>query len=156
MKGISPLIATVLLIGFTVAISGIVSIWAKQFAQTNVDLVNKEATARINCTFGAVTLSSVNYCSTSAYLSGRITNNGVISLGAITLQAAYNNGSTITDPLCLAGSSLIICTSSNLTVAPGYLYSFNISGFSDGFVLVSAITDCPGVNDVTRTWTTNC
>jgi len=156
MKGISPLIATVLIIAFTVAVAGIVSLWASGFAQVTTRDIQNRSEERIHCTYGSIAISDVNFCSTRNELSGRLTNNGIIDLGQITLQEVYSNGSSPTQGLCLSGSSVISCTTANLTIKPGYLYTFNISGISTGFDRVNVITDCTGVSDITKTWTTNC
>jgi flagellin-like protein len=156
MKGISPLIATVLLIAFTVAVAGMVSIWITGFTKTTTTITQTQSLQRINCTYGSIVLSDMNYCGSTAYLSGKISNNGLIDLDGITLQEIYTNGSSPTQPLCLAGSVVLNCTVANLTVSPGFLYTFNISGISSGFNSVNIITDCAGVTDFTRTWTANC
>lgn len=157
MKGLSPLIATVLLIAFTVAVAGIVSLWVTGFTNLTTKQIQNQSLTRVNCTYGSIAISNVNYCSTSNYLSGQLSNNGLITFGAVSLQEVYNNGTSPIQHLCLASSSVVSCNASNLTISPGYLYTFNVSGISSGFSLVNVITDCIGVTDNTQTWTTsNC
>jgi flagellin-like protein len=156
MKGISPLVATVLLIAFTVAVAGVVSMWVTSFTKSTTTIAERQSRERINCTYGSIALSNVNYCSTTGYLSGRLANNGIVTLGSIRLQEIYENGSSPTQGLCLVGSSIVTCTTANLSIPPGYLYTFNISGISPGFQSVNVITDCAGVTDVVYTWSENC
>lgn len=48
-KGISPLIATVLIIGFTVALGATIMTWGKGFIQDRMDKEGKMAEARLSC-----------------------------------------------------------------------------------------------------------
>ncbi|MFH0752694.1 MAG: archaellin/type IV pilin N-terminal domain-containing protein [archaeon] len=48
-KGISPLIATVLIIGFTVAITGVIMTWGKSFIQEKTQTEGAVAEARMAC-----------------------------------------------------------------------------------------------------------
>ncbi len=157
MKGISPLIATVLLIAFTVAVAGLVSLWVSNFTKQTTNIVTNQTQQNLNCAFINTALSGVNYCVSRNELSGRITSNNQATANGITLQEVYSTSSP-TQPLCIAGSSVINCTSSNLTIPPGYLYTFNISqGISSGFSLVNVIVSgCPSSGDSTGTWTSNC
>lgn len=156
MKGISPLIATVLLIAFTVAVAGIVSLWVTSFAKTATQQTENKSLTQITCAYGAISLSDVNFCGTRGEVSGRLSNKGQIALNSIRVQVIYANGSFPTFDLCLAGSSVINCSTANLTINPSYLYGFNITGLSSGFSNVNVITDCAGVTDITSTWTSNC
>ncbi len=155
-KGIEPLIATVLLIAFTVAVAGIISIWVKGFTTTTTNQVDQMTNTTIFCSSGGIAISNVNFCSTRSELSGKLTNTGLIDLIKITLQEAYLNGSSPTQPLCISGSSVVSCSASNLTIKPGFIYTFNISGVTSGFEYVNTITDCASVGAITKTWTAVC
>lgn len=48
-KGISPLIATVILIGFTVALSSMVMIWGKEFITEKTEKQEETAEAQMSC-----------------------------------------------------------------------------------------------------------
>ena len=50
MKGISAMIATVLLIAFTIAIGGIVSIWLTGLTNTQTQQVTNQSSAQVKCT----------------------------------------------------------------------------------------------------------
>jgi flagellin-like protein len=49
MKGISPMLATILLVAFTVAIGGIVSVWMSSFTRTTQSNVESAATDQTKC-----------------------------------------------------------------------------------------------------------
>ena len=48
-KGVSPLIAFVLLIGFTVALGSVVIIWMKEQAQSSVDIIVEDVETDLSC-----------------------------------------------------------------------------------------------------------
>lgn len=50
MKGISPMIAIVLLIAFTVAIGGIMSVWLTGLTSTQTQQVSNQSAAQVKCT----------------------------------------------------------------------------------------------------------
>ncbi len=54
MKGISPLIATVLLIAFTMAVAAILTSWATSFTKTETTLVGGRGETQIKCTYGDI------------------------------------------------------------------------------------------------------
>ena len=62
MKGLSPLIATVLLIAFTVGVGGIISVWITGFTQTSSKIVSNEGEKQITCRNGAIDISNHKYC----------------------------------------------------------------------------------------------
>jgi len=48
-KGISPLIATVLILGFTVALAAIIMVWGQRFTQTMQKQTEETSTTQITC-----------------------------------------------------------------------------------------------------------
>ena len=50
MKGISPMIAIVLLIAFTVAIGGVMSVWLTGLTNTQTQQVSNQSSAQAKCT----------------------------------------------------------------------------------------------------------
>jgi len=146
IKGISPLVATVLLIAFTIAIATILSLWLTSFTRQTSETVEKEAEKQIICSRGGISLSNLRFNSTINYLSGRIENTGTISLGNISMQIVYANLTTQKNDLCLAGGVAINCTISNLTISPRELYAFNISS-SSNYNIIRVMTNCSSVYD---------
>lgn len=155
-KGLSPLVATILLVGITVSVAALVSFWVKDFVTSISRTVANNTESQMKCVYGSIALSDVNYCANRNELSGRIINNEIISFNTVTLQIIYTNGSSPFFPLCLSGSNVVSCGFSNLTISPGYIYAFNISGITNGFSFINIITDCVGVTDIVDTWNTNC
>ena len=141
LKGISPLVATVLLIAFTVAVGGIVSVWILGFSRTQTSLVGKEAKESIICSYASIALSDVSYCSTTSTLSGKIENTGSVVIGDIKLSIILTNGTILENPLCEAGGKVIKCSSANLTLGVREIASFNLSS-SSNYDLIRVSTNC--------------
>lgn len=147
MKAVSPLIATVLLIAFTVAVGGLISIWLTGFTQTQTQSVGSQASTQITCSNGGLALSSMSYC--SRYLAGKISNTGSIMLGNISLIITYANATT-TQKFCLnqtgttVGALLAPCVG-NFTLAPSEINTFNFTIGGSNYNSVRAISNCTGV-----------
>lgn len=150
MKGISPMIATVLLIAFTVGVGGIISVWITGFAQTSTKIVKNDGESQITCANGNIALSNLKYCSTTNNVSGIVKNNGRISLGNITLQIVFSNGSLMSHALNdtgLGGSS----TGNYLVLKAGQIFSFNVTmggGSSGLYDKLWVYTNCSTVTDL--------
>ncbi|MEM5773141.1 MAG: archaellin/type IV pilin N-terminal domain-containing protein [Candidatus Aenigmatarchaeota archaeon] len=141
MKGISPLIATVLLIALTVAVAGIVGTWLFGFTRTSTQTVQQQANIEIICGNGGISLSDV--CYSNGYLAGYMRNTGTITLGNITINILYTNGSVQRYYFSYAGGSVLAQTSccGNLTLFVGEKYKFNVSADTN-YQLVYILTNC--------------
>lgn len=149
IKGISPLIATVLLIAFTVGVAGIVSVWLTGFTKTSTESVEEQSTTQLTCVYGGVSLRNLKYANTN--ISGNIENTGQISLGKITIQVMYTNRSDVLEQkLCLFGTNVYNCTAANLTLSPREMKSFNVTsgtGAVGNIDKVRVFTNCSSVYD---------
>ncbi len=141
-KAISPMIATVLLIAFTVAVGGIISVWMQTFSSDISGTVGEETENQIYCSYAGISLSNVQYCNSHIY--GRIENVKYKDLGSITLQVFYTNSTTHTIRLCNNGTS---CASSQMSLAPGEIKSFNVSVDSGSYQTIRVYTNCSNVDD---------
>ena len=147
-KGVSPIIATVLLIAFTVGVAGIVSVWLTTFAKTSTENVEKESKEELTCVYGGIALSSLKFA--NGNISGNIENTRQISIGSITLQIVYSNASINTTTLCLAGSRAVWCPTANLSLTPREIASFNVSsgtGSKSDITKLRVYTNCSSVFD---------
>lgn len=131
MKAISPLIASVLLIAFTVAVGGVLSVWITSFTTSSTQTVEEQATTSLACSYGGVSLSNLKYC--GGGLSGRVENTGNIALGNITIQIVYANASMQKHYR-------------NVTIEVGEIDSFNVS-CSSGYDKIRVSTNCSTVYD---------
>jgi len=147
MKGLSPLVATVLLIAFTVGVGGLISVWISGFTQTSSRIVSQEGEKQIICSNGAIDLSNLRYCNNN--ISGIIKNNGRIVLGNITIQTTFSNGSLVSHALNDTGTGG--SSSGNfLVLRAGQVFGFNVSiggGSSGAYDRLWTYTNCSGVTD---------
>ncbi len=91
-KAISPLVAEVLLIGFTVAVASIVIIWATSFTRTTTSKIGGQAELQLICSNAGIDFyGSVIYNITSKILFGYIKNTGNAPLGNISFNVIYSN-----------------------------------------------------------------
>lgn len=60
-KAVSPLVATVLLVAFTVAIGGILSVWLSSFTKTQTATVESSSEKQIKCAASTLTIKEATY-----------------------------------------------------------------------------------------------
>jgi len=129
-KGISPLIAEVLLIGFTVTVASIVILWVTGFTRTSTKTISSQAETQLACTYGGIDFyGTVNYNSTSQALFGYLKNTGNVPLGNINFQIVYSNGTIDSRPL-------------DEVLAPTNIISFYFTGISSNIDSIHVSTNC--------------
>lgn len=143
-KGISPIIATVLMIAFTVAVAGILSGWLTSFTTTSTQTVKSQSDMELTCSYGGISLKSLRY--SSGYLSGDIDNTRTVSLGAITLQVIFANKTVQSVKLCSVGTTTTSCTTANASLSPRETTTFNITTNSN-YDKIRVYTNCSSVYD---------
>lgn len=136
-KAISPLIATVLLIAFTIAVGGIISVFLTGFSKTQTKEVTIRSETELTCIYGGISISSLKYC--NSRLSGIVENTRTISLGNLTLQIIYQNQSS--EKINLNDS-----TGRMISLQPAELYSFNLS-IPSNYDKIRIMTNCTTVSD---------
>lgn len=141
LKGVSPLIAIILLIAIAVAVSGILSVWILPSAKEQTEFLGREFEKEIYCSKARIRLFGLEYCSTTNKMSGKIENYGDVPLGEIKLLIYLENGTGLLNPLCRAGGEIISCATSNLTIEPAEIVSFNLSS-SSNYDFVKVTTNC--------------
>jgi len=132
-KGISPLIASVLLIVFTVAVAGFLSVWLIGFTRTSSEVVEEESLRELVCRYGGISISNLKFYTSNDWLTGDVENTRTITLGNITIQVIYNNGTSQKNDL-------------SIELTPREIYSFNIS-VSSNYDRIRALTNCSSVYD---------
>lgn len=96
MKAISPMIAVVLLIAFTVAIGGLVSVWLSTLTSSQTGTIQVSAENLAKCASSTLAASEVRWASpgTSRIVNVTITSGGTENLKNITITVAGPGGST--------------------------------------------------------------
>lgn len=128
-KGISPLVAAVLLIAVTMTIAGLLAYWAASFVRTSLPEMNK---TEAECRFADFMIYSCNYNSTSRRVNLILENIRDIELKKLKAYFIFPNA-TVSDAYNL-----------NATLPGGTLKSFTISNVDD-FSKISIRTHCPDV-----------
>ena len=97
-RGVSPLIATVLIIGFTVALAAIIFTWGSSFVKDTTEQTSQNARSSLSCTLINYDAEFNNDCSFFI-----ISNNAEVVLSKISLRGIYTDGSitslSFPDPL---------------------------------------------------------
>lgn len=146
-KGISPLVATVLLIAFVVAIAGLIATWVNSFARTQTELVGQQSTLSITCSYGNINLKDVRFQSAATRLAGTIENNGQIALGNITLSVVYQNATSQNVGLCSDPTGAVSCSVANLTLTVAQQAAFNVTIWGSNYGSVKVVSNCSSVGD---------
>lgn len=131
-KGVSPLIAAVLLIAFTMAVAAILTAWVTTFTQEQTDQLGNQSSQQIDCSFAQVNIFSEDYDSNWVNIS--VENNGQEELGNLSVTAL--DGSSV-----LGTDYIEDFTSGSIRGA-----QVNTSGTEADTVRVAA-ESCPTVTD---------
>jgi flagellin-like protein len=129
MKGLSPLIAVIMLIGFTMVVAGMLAIWTQSFARDQITNVRfcSEAAASI--------YPSTSFDSLSGNLNLLVYNSGSRDLEFIVFLT-YQNGTV------QRYASTVTAPSQDIATFP----ITGISGSLDQVTIQS--TACPGIQDL--------
>lgn len=133
MKGLSPFIASVLLIAVAITVAGIFSGWFTNFIKTITSMIEGGEETRIQCNYGGIALSDLEYNTTSKYLSGYIENIDIIPLGNIDLEIFYDNATKEEKDL-------------NKVLEPGEKDVFDVT-LNSNYEKIRVMTNCSNVYD---------
>lgn len=142
-KGISPLIATVLLIAFTVSVAAILGVWIPSFTKEHTESVGEHAGREITCAYGGISVSHLQFCNNR--LAGIIRNTNLIDLGNITIQITFQNA-TPAQTIYLTQDG-VAGTHSNMSLKPNQVASFNVTIGGSNYNNIHVYTNCSNVYD---------
>jgi flagellin-like protein len=132
MKGISPLVATVLLIAVTMTIAGMLAYWASSFVKTQTSQFENQTLAS-ECKFAEFRFYNCNYNSTSQQMTFVLENFRSVTLKDLVAFIVYQNGT-------VANYSL------NATLPGNSMRGFTISNVSPDYSSITIKTHCPEVD----------
>jgi flagellin-like protein len=130
-KGISPLVASVLLIAITMTLAGAIAYWASSFVSTTLPPNQTMPTGE--CISANFRIYSCKYNYTSG-LSMILYNLANVELKNLTLFVIYPNSS-------------VQSVSLNDTLRPNDLKSFLVSGISSDYSTITVRTHCPQITE---------
>jgi flagellin-like protein len=124
-KGISPIIASVLLLAVSLAVVGIFSGWAPELAQDVTESTSNSTYETIACNEASVEIRSAYWDGTDAVLSVR--NTGDEDLNNLTLAAFDQDGVLLEDEtdVSIASGALSKETISSVGSTPDYIEAFS-------------------------------
>ncbi|MFH1105984.1 MAG: archaellin/type IV pilin N-terminal domain-containing protein [Candidatus Aenigmatarchaeota archaeon] len=136
-KGVSPLVAAVLLISFTMAIAAILATWATQYMNQQTATLTQRG-QEANCVYARLALDTFNYDRASGQLVFIINNNGKIGLENFTLYV-YN--ATGIDKIPLATDSRVP-NKQNSTLQAGEPRSYIINSLGGNLTRMKLTSQC--------------
>jgi|GEM_PF-1022321 len=128
-KGISPLVAAVLLIAVTMTVAGLLAYWASSFVTTSLPETNETAT---ECRFADFSIYSCTHTNSTDTLNVILENLKNIELRNLRTFLFYKDGS-VSDPINLNES----------LPAGGMLKSYTMIPIYENFTKISIRTHCP-------------
>lgn len=131
MKGISPIVAAVLLIAITMTIAGVLAYWSSTFVSTTLPTEN---TTTSQCRVAQFEFFNCKYNSTSQTIAFSLNNVAIVDLGNMTAFVEYSNG-TISNAISL-----------NQSLPSNTIKGFSVSGISSDFSNILIKSSCPGLS----------
>jgi len=128
IKGISPLVATVLLIAVTMTLAGIVAFWGSSFVRTTLPTENQTQVIQA-CVGGSLKLLQSSYNSTTNVLSLTIYNDGTQKLTLTNITFIY--------------SDRVDTKEINTEISPGQPIVKNIENVTENYNSFIISTNCP-------------
>jgi len=125
-KGISPILASVLLLAVTVSVAGIFSGWAPNLAQTVTDQTGNQTEHRLECNEASADFISATYDSANSEITTALRNNGRADFEELILVAFDSNDSLMAQTnISIESGNVENTTISGVTSEPAYvnLYS---------------------------------
>lgn len=135
MKGISPIVASVLLIAITMTIAGVLAYWSSTFVSTSLPTENS---TMAKCRVAQFEFLNCKYNSTAQTIIFSLNNVRTVDLGNVTAYVEYSNG-TVSSTIPL-----------NQTLPANTIKGFSISSVSPDFSKLLVKTNCPDIDKSTE------
>jgi flagellin-like protein len=141
-KGISPLIAAVLLIAITISIGVVMSRWSNVFVQDQVNTVAGQSSSKIKCQGAALRTTGGQINSTTQNVSLTGENTGTVDLTDFKFNIVLANGTTVNpdaSPLNFTlnpGSKQKFTTLTQIGTDPANVTSVRLISKCDGSITI--------------------
>jgi len=117
-KGISPLIAAVLLIAFTMAVAAILTAWVTTFTQETTSDVGNKTQEQISCSFAGVTIYDAVWDGSDT-LTVSVSNTGTRDLDdGVSVTGFLSNGSAKSSQISSLSTGSVETTTLTLSEKP--------------------------------------
>jgi flagellin-like protein len=134
MKGISPILASVLLLAVTISVAGVFSGWAPSLAQTVTEQTGNQTEQRLACNQASAEFISVNYDSGNSEVNLALRNDGGEDFSELILVAFNSEDNLLAqENISVDAGNVANTTISNVNSAPSYvnLYAQECSDVTD-------------------------
>lgn len=131
MKGISPIVAAVLLIAITMTVSGVLAYWSSTFVSTSLPTEN---VTTAQCRVAQFEFLNCRYNSTAQAIVFSLNNVRTVDLPNLTAFVEYSNG-TVASGVSLSQS-----------LPSGTIRSYSVSGVTSDFSNLIIKTSCPDLS----------
>ena len=146
-KGIAPLLASVLLVAFTLAIGLFIATWFQNIVEDQAE--GATSGSRADCIFVTLAMSNTNFTNINStalgdyYMTTLVENTGGKTANIIGIQIIYTDGST-TDGTFYINKSGTVYNYGNITLIPNSIKSITINNTEKKNILrIRALSDCP-------------
>jgi flagellin-like protein len=134
-KGVSPLVASVLLIAATMSIAGILAFWASTFTKTSVESFNNQ-TITTACNYATFAVYTCAYDANNTRILISLNNNGQVDLKNLVAYVQYSDSSI--NPINISD-----------TLPQNSLKQFYLNNVSSNFTKIQIRTQCPQLSEET-------
>lgn len=91
-KGISAFVATILLVGFTVAVGAVAYLFFTGFAKTTTTPIQNQTSIMVNCAYASMRVIGARFCGTAFAIS--VSNDGQTALANLVVEALDSSGNS--------------------------------------------------------------
>lgn len=133
-KGISPILASVLLLAVTISVAGVFSGWAPNLAQTVTEQTGNQTEQRLACNQASAEFISANYDSGNSEIDVALRNDGGADFNELILVAFDSNDNLLAQSnISIEAGNVDNTSISNVNSAPSYvnLYAQECSDVTD-------------------------
>lgn len=140
-KGVSPLIAVVLLIAITLAIGGFMSIWTQQI--TKMQTEQALAGARPECQRVFLTINNATYNNDTNVLHFDVKNTGTANTKINKIQVIYDNDTIVFAAMNVTDARAQLITPISFYNTTDYDGKIEYGNLSQAIRKVNIVTECP-------------
>ncbi|MBI4017516.1 MAG: hypothetical protein HY366_01065 [Candidatus Aenigmarchaeota archaeon] len=134
-KGLSEIIAVVLIIAFVIATAVIVANFSSGFTRGQIGRLQREGGITVDCTSAALDILQDSITVKTSTLYVTVTNTGKLDLTNVDI--VYRNAST----------DVFQTIELNASITSGAIKTLQAPGFTNAINRIITTTDCPGVTD---------
>ncbi len=138
MKGLSPLVQSLILVSITIALAAIIFMQTTRLVNQQTDAMAQQA-QKANCLYAKLALDYFDYGRADGEMKFVVNNNGKIGLENFTL---YIYNATGIDSVSLATDSRV-SNNQNAALPPGELRFYLVSGLGNGLTRFKITSECP-------------